>query len=47
MRVALWESEADLRDGEKSGSYQQQIAKLAGVLAGPPVRELYEVRVLA
>jgi len=44
---SLWESEADLRDGEKNGSYQQQIAKLGSVLAGPPVRELYEVRVLA
>ena len=25
---SLWESEGDLGDGEKSGSYQQQIAQL-------------------
>jgi quinol monooxygenase YgiN len=41
-------SSADaLAASETSGNYQQQIAKLGGVLAGPPVRETYEVTVVA
>jgi hypothetical protein len=32
---------------EASGNYQQQIAKLGAVLAGPPVRDIYEVTVVA
>jgi heme-degrading monooxygenase HmoA len=45
--VSLWESEEDLRAGEASGYYQEQVAKLAGVglFAGPPVRETFEVKV--
>ncbi len=45
--VSLWESEADLRAGESSGYYVEQISKLAGVglFAGPPARETFEVMV--
>jgi hypothetical protein len=29
--------------GENSGFYQQQVAKFKDVLAGPPMKEAYEV----
>jgi len=45
VSVALWETEADLKAGEASGYYQEQIAKFGGVFAGPPAREHYEVSV--
>jgi quinol monooxygenase YgiN len=44
---SMWTSAADLAASETSGNYQQQIAKLGGVLAGPPVREVYEVITVA
>ena len=44
---SMWTSAADLAVSETSGNYQQQIAKLSSVLAGPPVREVYEVTVVA
>jgi quinol monooxygenase YgiN len=44
---SMWTSAADLAASETSGNYQLQIAKLAGVLAAPPVREVYEVIVVA
>jgi quinol monooxygenase YgiN len=44
---SMWDSATDLAASETSGNYQQQIAKLGGVLAGPPVREVYEVTVVA
>jgi quinol monooxygenase YgiN len=44
---SMWDSPADLAASEASGNYQQQIAKLGGVLAGPPVREVYEITVVA
>ena len=44
---SIWETEADLKANENSGSYQEQIAKLKDVLAMPPVREIYELTVLA
>jgi quinol monooxygenase YgiN len=44
---SIWTSEADLVASETSGNYQQQIAKLGAVLAGPPARELYEMVVVA
>jgi quinol monooxygenase YgiN len=40
-------SAAELAASETSGNYQQQIAKLGSVLAGPPVREVYQVTVVA
>jgi quinol monooxygenase YgiN len=44
---SMWASEGDLAAGESSGHYQQQIAKLGAVLAAPPVREAYELMVVA
>jgi quinol monooxygenase YgiN len=44
---SMWASEADLAAGESSDHYQQQIAKLGAVLAAPPVREAYELTVVA
>ena len=45
---SMWDSPpADLAASETSGNYQQQIAKLSSVLAGPPGREVYEVTVVA
>ena len=43
----MWASEADLAASETSGNYQQQIARLGVVLAAPPVREAYELTVVA
>ena len=45
ISISLWETEADLKAGETSGYYQEQIAKLGQVLAFPPTREGYEVNV--
>ena len=43
----MWETESDLKASETNSFYQEQIAKLSGVLAMPPVREIYELIVLA
>ena len=43
ISVTLWETEADLKAGEASGYYQEQIAKFGAVFAAPPAREAYEV----
>ena len=40
--ITLWETEADLKAGESSGYYQQQVGKLASFVAAPPAREAYE-----
>lgn len=42
--IAIWETEADMTAGEASGYYQEQLAKVAPMLTGPPARETYEVR---
>jgi quinol monooxygenase YgiN len=44
---SIWADETDLAASETSGSYQQQIAKLSAVLAGPPAREVYELTIVA
>ena len=44
---SMWQSEAALAASESSGHYQAQIAKLGAVLASPPVREAYELTVVA
>ncbi len=41
--ITLWETEDDMKAGEASGYYQQQIAKVAPLLTAQPVRETYEV----
>ena len=43
--ITFWETEADLLATETSGFYQEQIAKVRQVVAAPPTRERYEVRV--
>lgn len=43
--ISVWATEADMRAGESSGYYQEQISKIADALAGQPVREAYEVNV--
>ena len=45
VSVTRWASQADLEATEASGVYQEQIAKLAGLLAGAPEREIYEIAV--
>ncbi|MHB1201101.1 MAG: antibiotic biosynthesis monooxygenase family protein [Polaromonas sp.] len=39
LSITLWETEADQKAGESSGYVQQQLGKMAPLLAGPPVRE--------
>ncbi len=45
--ISIWENEAQWAESEKSGFVQQQLAKLAGILAGPPTREAYTLSVQA
>ncbi len=47
ISITLWETEADMMAGENSGYYQQQLAKFKDVFGAPPVREAYDVSVLA
>ena len=39
VSVTLWDTEADQKAGESSGYVQQQLGKVAPLLAGPPLRE--------
>ncbi len=43
MSITLWQTEADLKEGQFSPAYQEQIAKLSSLAAGPPAVEQYEV----
>jgi heme-degrading monooxygenase HmoA len=43
ISINLWETEADLTAFETSPLYRELMGKIAGVLAGPPVGERYEV----
>lgn len=45
--ISLWETEDDLRAGEDSGYYEDQIGKLSAVLDGRALRENYTVDNLA
>ena len=47
ISINLWETEADLKAFESSPVYRELMGKLAGVLAGPPAGERYEVSVQA
>jgi len=47
ISLNLWETEADLTAFEASPLYRELMGKLAGVLAGPPAGERYEVSVQA
>lgn len=41
--ITLWETEADVEAIATSGFYQEQVAKMAPIMAGPPDRQIYEV----
>ena len=43
LAISVWETETDMLAGESSGYYQEQIGKLASVLAGTPTLEHYEL----
>jgi heme-degrading monooxygenase HmoA len=43
--IVLWDSEADMKAGESSGYYREQVAKVAPLLAAPPTMEHLEVYV--
>ena len=45
ISITLWESEADQKAGDGNGYVSQQLAKLAPLLAGPPLRESFVVSV--
>jgi len=45
ISISVWETEADMKAGEASGYLQEQVAKAGPTLAGPPVREAFEVSV--
>jgi heme-degrading monooxygenase HmoA len=43
--IVLWNNEADMKAGENSGFYREQVAKEMPLLAGPTTMEHYEVSV--
>ena len=42
LAVSFWDSEADEAGLQSSGPYQEQVAKLAALFAGPPEVDVYE-----
>ncbi len=47
LSVTLWETREDLEAGEHSGYFQEQVAKFAPLLAGPPIRKVLVVAATA
>ena len=47
MSVTLWETEEDLKAGESSGYFKEQIAKFGPLLVGPPTRDVLVVAAMA
>jgi len=47
MVITLWETEDDMKAGETSGYYREQLAQVVPLLAAVPVPEAYEVSVQA
>jgi heme-degrading monooxygenase HmoA len=43
MSITIWDTEEDLKAGESSGYFKEQIAKFAPLLAGPPTRDVFVV----
>lgn len=43
MSITLWDTEDDLKAGEGSGYFMEQIAKFSPLLAGPPARDVFVV----
>ena len=47
IMISLWETEEDAVVGEKSGYYQEQLAKFKDMFAAPPTHEGYKVSLQA
>jgi heme-degrading monooxygenase HmoA len=47
IMLTLWETEEDAVAGEKSGYYQEQLAKFKDMFTAPPTQEGYEVSLQA
>jgi len=45
LSIVFWDTEADMKAGEASGYYQQQLGKFKDLFAAPPVLEHYGVTV--
>ena len=45
ISINLWETEADLTAFEASPLYKELMGKIAGIIAGPPTTERYEVSI--
>ena len=45
--ITFWDTEEDAIANEKSGYYQEQLAKFKDLFAAPPVHEGYEVSLQA
>ena len=43
MSIVLWNTEDDMKAGEASGFYKEQLAKVIPLVSGPPTMEHYEV----
>ena len=47
IMISLWETEEDAVANEKSGYYQEQLAKFKDMFTAPPVHEGYNVSLQA
>ena len=47
IMISLWETEEDAVTNEKSGYYQEQLAKFKDMFVAPPVHEGYNVALQA
>ena len=47
LAISVWETEADMSAVESSGHYQENVAKLGSVIAGPTTTDHYELSVEA
>ena len=43
MAIAIWETEEDARNNEKSNYYNEQLIKLLSFYAYPPIKEGFEI----
>jgi len=47
MSIVLWNTEDDMKAGEASGFYKEQLAKVIPLVSGPPTMEHYGVSLKA
>ena len=47
ISITLWETEGEMQESEASDYYQEQIEKIASVLAGPGMVDHYQLSVQA